>query len=72
MKPTRRNFIQSLGVGVAGLGISQQAVANTANVPKSVKPVADEQILFVATTSLLLILSMEKYEVSFFVAFISF
>lgn len=47
MKPTRRNFIQSLGVGVAGLGISQQAVANTANVPKSVKPVADEQILFV-------------------------
>ncbi len=44
MKATRRNFIQSLGVSVAGLGISQQA---TATPPNSSKPSGDDQVLFV-------------------------
>jgi para-nitrobenzyl esterase len=47
MKATRRNFIQSLGIGVAGMGVSQQAVANSSNLPKSSKPTEDDQILFV-------------------------
>jgi len=47
MKPSRRNFLQSLGVGVAGLGLSQESVAVPARPPKAVKPAADDQLLFV-------------------------
>ena len=48
MKSTRRNFIQSLGVGVAGLGISNTAMANTQtppHLPESTND--DDQILLV-------------------------
>jgi para-nitrobenzyl esterase len=50
MKSTRRNFIQSLGVGVAGLGISNNAVANTvttAALPNPKKANNDDQVLLV-------------------------
>jgi len=47
MKASRRNFIQSLGVGVTGLGMAQQAAATTFEPPKSTKPNGDDQILFV-------------------------
>ena len=47
MKPTRRNFIQSLGFSVASLGVANNSFANTATPPKTSKPNNDEQILFV-------------------------
>jgi para-nitrobenzyl esterase len=46
MKSSRRNFIQSLGVVGAGLGVSNEAFAYTSNVPKTSKSAADDQILF--------------------------
>ena len=48
MKATRRNFLQSLGVGVAGLTLPNTATANTvtANNP-SKKPTGDVQLLYV-------------------------
>jgi para-nitrobenzyl esterase len=50
MKASRRNFLQSLGVGVAGLGVSQQSIASAPRPPKAPKPSADEQVLFVGDT----------------------
>ncbi|MBO0949830.1 carboxylesterase/lipase family protein [Fibrella forsythiae] len=47
MKPSRRNFIQSLGIGVAGLGTSHQSIAAGLKPPKGTKPAADDQVLFV-------------------------
>ncbi|GAB3726117.1 carboxylesterase/lipase family protein [Spirosoma lituiforme] len=47
MKPSRRNFLQSLGVGVAGLTASSPSIASGPAKPKTVKPSADEQVLFV-------------------------
>ncbi|QJD80374.1 carboxylesterase/lipase family protein [Spirosoma rhododendri] len=47
MHPSRRNFLQSLGVGVASLGASQSAVAETVSAPKLPKAAADDQVLFV-------------------------
>lgn len=47
MKASRRNFLQSLGVGVASLGASQSAVAATVSAPKLPKAAADDQVLFV-------------------------
>ncbi len=47
MKPSRRNFLHSLGVGAAGLGLSQTAVAAESNPPKTTKTGSDEQVLFV-------------------------
>jgi para-nitrobenzyl esterase len=50
MQSTRRNFIQSLGVGVAGLGVSNTAVANTvstAAMPNPKKANNDDQVLLV-------------------------
>ena len=48
MKPSRRNFLQSLGVGAVGLSVSHQSIAATGSLPpKGIKPSADEQILFV-------------------------
>ncbi|GAB4048688.1 carboxylesterase/lipase family protein [Spirosoma litoris] len=48
MKPSRRNFLQSLGVGVASLGVSKQASATALPAPK--KPAGDDQVLFVGDT----------------------
>lgn len=42
MKPSRRNFLQSLGVGAAGLGLSQTAAS-----AQTATPAADDQLLFV-------------------------
>jgi para-nitrobenzyl esterase len=42
MKPSRRNFLQSLGVGAAGLGLSQTAAS-----AQAAAPAADDQLLFV-------------------------
>lgn len=50
MKPSRRNFLQSLGLGVASVGVSQQATAVTPLKPKMPKPSGDEQVLFVGDT----------------------
>ncbi|MBO0931341.1 carboxylesterase/lipase family protein [Fibrella aquatilis] len=50
MKPSRRNFIQSLGVGAASLSIAQQATATGTKPPKNLKPSADDQVLFVGDT----------------------
>ena len=48
MKPSRRNFIQSLGVGVTALGVSRQATAAGSHPPKAVKPTpGDDQLLYV-------------------------
>ncbi len=47
MKPSRRNFLQSLGVGVASLGVTTPSVAAPSHPPKGAKPAADEQVLFV-------------------------
>jgi para-nitrobenzyl esterase len=48
MTSSRRNFIQKLGVGVAGLSLSNTAMANTVEAPdKNKKPSNDDQILFV-------------------------
>ncbi len=48
MKPSRRNFLQSLGVGVASLGAAPQAIAVASSLPpKATKPSTDEQLLFV-------------------------
>ncbi len=47
MKSSRRNFIQSLGVGAASLGVAHQSTAHAYEPPKSSKPNADDQILFV-------------------------
>ncbi|GAB4025244.1 carboxylesterase/lipase family protein [Spirosoma gilvum] len=47
MKASRRNFLQSLGVGVAGLGVSYPSEAAGPNRPKVTKPAGDDQILFV-------------------------
>lgn len=47
MKPSRRNFLHSLGVSAAGLGLSQAAVAAESSPTKTSKPGTDEQILFV-------------------------
>ena len=48
MKSTRRNFIQKLGVGVAGLGISNSAMAST-TLPSELPELGnnDDQILLV-------------------------
>ncbi|QMW02357.1 carboxylesterase/lipase family protein [Spirosoma foliorum] len=48
MKPSRRNFLQSLGVGVASLGVTKQASATALPAPK--KPAGDDQVLFVGDT----------------------
>ncbi|GAB3883960.1 carboxylesterase/lipase family protein [Spirosoma agri] len=50
MKPSRRNFLQSLGVGVASLGVTHQADAAGLRPPKVAKPSADDQVLFVGDT----------------------
>lgn len=47
MASTRRNFIQSLGVGVAGLSISNTAIANTTTSPNLKKATNDDQILLI-------------------------
>jgi para-nitrobenzyl esterase len=48
MKPTRRNFIQSLGISVASMSVSGAAVAaSSTNVSKPIKTNADDQVLFV-------------------------
>lgn len=47
MKPSRRNFLQSLGVGVASLGVSHQSDAAGSRPPKTAKPSADDQVLLV-------------------------
>ncbi len=47
MKPSRRNFLQSLGVGVASLGVSHQSTATGLRPPKGAKPAGDGQILLV-------------------------
>ena len=47
MKPSRRNFLQSLGVGAAGLGVSQTTTAGVLPSPKVPRSAGDEQILFV-------------------------
>lgn len=48
MKATRRNFLQTLGVGVAGLSLPNTAKANTEISLESAKnPSNDDQILFV-------------------------
>lgn len=46
MKASRRNFLQSLGVSVAGLGVSYPTVAASPHRPKG-KTNGDDQILFV-------------------------
>jgi para-nitrobenzyl esterase len=47
MKPSRRNFLQSLGVGVASLGIAQQSTAAGSRPPKTAKSAGDGQVLLV-------------------------
>lgn len=47
MASTRRNFIQSLGIGVAGLSISNTAIANTTTSPNLKKATNDDQILLI-------------------------
>jgi len=47
MKPTRRNFIQSLGFSVAGLSVANNSLAKSSNPPKTLKPNNDDQVLFV-------------------------
>lgn len=47
MKPSRRNFLQSLGVGVASLSAAQPSLAAGPQKPKAGKPAGDEQVLFV-------------------------
>ena len=48
MTSSRRNFLQKLGVGVAGLSVSNAAIANTVETPnKHKKPSNEDQILFV-------------------------
>jgi len=47
MKPSRRNFLQSLGVSVAGLSVAQTTAVASVAPPKVVKPAADDQVLFV-------------------------
>lgn len=47
MKPSRRNFLQSLGVSVASLGVSHPSTASPSRPPNATKPAADEQVLFV-------------------------
>jgi para-nitrobenzyl esterase len=47
MKATRRNFIHSLGVSVAGLSVVQPISANNLNNPKPSKIIADDQLLHV-------------------------
>lgn len=48
MASTRRNFIQSLGVGVAGLSVSNTAMANSVTPTQSTKNAGnDDQILLV-------------------------
>ncbi|WP_026260528.1 carboxylesterase/lipase family protein [Spirosoma luteum] len=47
MKPSRRNFLQSMGVGVATLGIAHPSTAAGPNLPKVAKSAGDEQVLFV-------------------------
>ena len=42
MSSSRRNFLQSLGVGVAGIGVSGTALATKSGIPKAL---ADEQLL---------------------------
>ena len=48
MKPSRRNFLQSLGVGVAVSAVSTAApsVVAASGPPKATKPTGDDQILF--------------------------
>lgn len=45
MKPSRRNFLQSLGLGTATLSLPQSATASAP--PKTTKPGSDDQVLFV-------------------------
>lgn len=47
MGSTRRNFIHSLGIGVAGLGVSNTAMANAFEIEKPSKKTNGDQILFV-------------------------
>jgi para-nitrobenzyl esterase len=48
MKSTRRNFIQSLGISIAGLGVSNTAIANTvSSMPNPKKANNDDQVLLV-------------------------
>ena len=47
MKASRRNFLQSLGVGVASLGVPHPTTASGSGSPKVPKPASDEQVLFV-------------------------
>jgi para-nitrobenzyl esterase len=47
MKSSRRNFLQSLGVGVASLSAAQPVAAETLSAPKLPKAAADDQVLFV-------------------------
>jgi para-nitrobenzyl esterase len=47
MKPTRRNFIQSLGFGVAGLGVANESFAAKSRPAQTSKPAKDDQALFI-------------------------
>ncbi len=47
MTSSRRNFLQTLGVGVAGLSVSTTAKANATALPNPQKPSNEGQILFV-------------------------
>ena len=47
MKSSRRNFIQSLGVGAAGIGVSNAVAANPLTHSATAKLADDDQILFV-------------------------
>lgn len=47
MKASRRNFLQSMGIGAASLGVSAPTLAAPSKLPKAPKGAADEQVLFV-------------------------
>jgi para-nitrobenzyl esterase len=48
MKASRRSFIQSIGLGVAGVGVSQSTLANDFDFPNKPEKISeDEQLLYV-------------------------
>jgi para-nitrobenzyl esterase len=47
MKSSRRNFIQSFGVGAAGLSVTSPSFGNISSLPKAAKNNSDDQVLFV-------------------------
>jgi para-nitrobenzyl esterase len=72
MKASRRNFLQSMGVGVASLGITQQATVAGSLPPKVLKPAGDDQLLFVGDAIAVANTEYGKVRGLFFGAFISF